>query len=236
MSSCSPIRAVLFDLDGTLLDSNMEAFLPHYFKTLSACVAHLVKGDRFIDCLLQATQAMVGNDGRATNAEVFAEAFYPLIGFPREELEPVFERFYDQEYPKLQTHTRRKPEARGLVGSAFDLGYAVVIATNPLFPAKAIAYRMQWAGIDGFPYNLITSFENSRACKPNLLYYQNIFTQIGQPAEACLVVGNEGLDMIAARLGCPTYLVTDHAVALDPAIPEPTYRGTLLELERDLRR
>ena len=25
-------QAVLFDLDGTLLDSNMENFLPHYFS------------------------------------------------------------------------------------------------------------------------------------------------------------------------------------------------------------
>jgi FMN phosphatase YigB (HAD superfamily) len=236
MSHPPPIRAVLFDLDGTLLDSNMDAFLPHYFKALSASVAHLVAGDLFIDCLLKATQAMVKNDGRATNAEVFAEAFYPRIGHPRQSLEPVFECFYEKEYPKLEPFTRRKPEARRVVGSAFDLGHTVVIATNPLFPARAIDCRMRWAGIEGFPYSLITSFENSRACKPNLLYFRNIFDQIGLAAEACLVVGNEALDMVAARLGCPTFLVTDHATALGPEIPEPTYRGTLLELEILLRR
>jgi FMN phosphatase YigB (HAD superfamily) len=235
MGSRSAIRAVLFDLDGTLLDSNMETFLPHYFKALSACVAHLVASERFIECLLQATQAMLANDGRATNAEVFAQAFYPKIGQPRETLEPVFERFYEKEYPKLEHLTRRKPEARRVVGSAFELGHKVVIATNPLFPAKAITCRMGWAGIEGYPYSLVTSFENSRACKPNLRYFSDITARLGLEAEACLVVGNEDLDMVAVRLGCPTFLVTDHAAALGPEIPEPTYRGTLLDLEKMLQ-
>jgi FMN phosphatase YigB (HAD superfamily) len=236
VKSPTPIRAVLFDLDGTLLDSNMQTFLPSYFKALSACVAHLVAGERFVECLLQATRAMLDNDGRETNAEVFARAFYPKIGHPRESLEPVFERFYDQEYPKLGHLTRRIPEARRVVSSAFELGHKVVIATNPLFPAKAIAYRMQWAGIEGLPYSLVTSYENSRACKPNLRYFKDILAQVGLGAEACLVVGNEDLDMVAARLGCPTFLVTDHAAALGPEIPKPTYRGTLRELEKLLKR
>jgi FMN phosphatase YigB (HAD superfamily) len=230
------IRAVLFDLDGTLLDSRMDAFLPSYFKALSACVAHLVSAERFIECLLQATQVMMDNDGQATNEEVFARAFYAKIGHPRESLEPIFERFYDQEYPKLEHLTRRIPEARRVVSSAFELGRKVVIATNPLFPAKAIATRMRWADIEGLPYNLITSYENSRACKPNLRYFADILTHLGLAAESCLVVGNEDLDMVAARLGCPTFLVTDHAAALDPQIPKPIYLGTLLDLEKLLER
>jgi FMN phosphatase YigB (HAD superfamily) len=236
VKSPTPIRAVLFDLDGTLLDSNMQTFLPSYFKALSACVAHLVAGERFVECLLQATQAMMDNDGRETNAEVFARAFYPKIGHPKESLEPVFERFYDQEYPKLGHLTRRIPGARRVVSSAFELGHKVVIATNPLFPAKAIDTRMQWAGIEGLPYNLVTSYENSRACKPNLRYFTDILAYLGLAAESCLVVGNEDLDMVAARLGCPTFLVTDHAAALGPEIPQPTYRGTLLDLEKLLER
>ena len=34
-------QAILFDLDGTLLDSNMENFLPHYFSRLAVWVAHI---------------------------------------------------------------------------------------------------------------------------------------------------------------------------------------------------
>lgn len=35
------IKAILFDLDGTLLDQ-MEAFWPHYFQALAACLAHIL--------------------------------------------------------------------------------------------------------------------------------------------------------------------------------------------------
>ena len=33
------IRAILFDLDGTLLHNDMNVFLPHYFEMLAARVA-----------------------------------------------------------------------------------------------------------------------------------------------------------------------------------------------------
>lgn len=84
----SAIRAVLFDLDGTLLDSDMNEFLPHYLRLLSARMAAILPPDEFVAHLMQASDAMVVNDGRATNEEVFAAAFYPLIGQPREKVEP----------------------------------------------------------------------------------------------------------------------------------------------------
>jgi FMN phosphatase YigB (HAD superfamily) len=224
------IRAILFDLDGTLLDNNMDVFLPHYFKMLSARMAHILPPDEFINDLLQASRVMMANDGRATNEEVFAAAFYPLAGHSRQELEPLFVDFYANEFPELQQYTRRKPEARQVVQQAFDLGYDVVIATNPLFPATAIEQRLEWADVADFPYRLVTTYENSRACKPNLLYYEQILESIGHRAEACLMVGDDDMDMVAARLGCATFLVSSLAAELNPATPEPTYRGTLSDL------
>ncbi len=224
------IQAILFDLDGTLLDADMDIFIPHYFEALSARVAHLVPPARFIPCLIQATRKMMANDGRDTNAAVFAQAFYPLVGRSRQELEPVFLDFYANDFPKLRRHTRRKPKARQVVQMAFDRDYDVIIATNPLFPATAIQQRMAWAGVDGFPYRLVTTYENSRATKPNLLYYQQILEAIGQPPQACLMVGDEDMDMVAAHLGCHTFLVPGPRTDLDPTTPEPTYRGSLADL------
>ena len=226
------VQAILFDLDGTLLDTNMNVFLPHYFDALAASVIHLVPPERFIPCLTQASGIMIANDGRDTNEAVFARSFYPALGHAREELEPLFMDFYAKEYPKLRRYTRRAPEARLAVQAAFDQGYDVVIATNPLFPLTAVEQRLEWADVADFPYRLVTTYENSRAAKPNLLYYEQILETIGQPAEACLMVGDEDMDMVAAHLGCLTFLVSGPRTDLDPTTPEPTYRGTLDDLKK----
>jgi len=225
------VKAVLFDLDGTLLDNNMDVFLPHYFKMLTARVAHILPPDEFMAHLMQASNAMVTNDGRATNEEVFAALFYPLAGHSREGVEPILEDFYANDFPELRQHTRCKPEARQVVQLAFDLGCEVVIATNPLFPASAVQQRLEWAGVADFPYQLVTTYENSCAAKPNLVYYEQILETIGCSAEQSLVVGDEDMDMVAAHLGCLTFLVPGPRTALAPATPEPTYRGTLVDLE-----
>ena len=144
--------------------------------------------------------------------------------------------FYANDFPALRQYTRRKPQARQVVQQAFDLGFDVVIATNPLFPATAIEQRLEWAGVADFPYRLVTTYENSRACKPNLLYFEHILETIGHRADACLVVGDEDMDMVAAHLGCVTFhiLPPKHRGKdrgrLDSTTPEPTYRGTLADL------
>ena len=222
-----PIRAVLFDLDGTLLHNDMNVFLPHYFERLTARVAHILPPREFMAYLMQATELMMANDGRATNEEVFAASFYPMAGHSRQELEPLFIDFYNNEYAELEAYTRRKPEARQVVQQAFDLGYDVVVATNPLFPAIATQQRLEWAGVADLPYRLVTSYENSRAAKPNLLYFEQILQTLGHPASAALVVGDEDMDMVAAHLGCLTFLVPSPRTELSPTTPLPTYGGTL---------
>ncbi len=224
------IRALLFDLDGTLLSNNMTVFLPHYFKLLSACITHIMPPERFMHHLMQATDAMRANDGRATNEEVFASAFYPAVGIPREELEPLFLSFYADEFPKLKQYTRPRPEARGLVQYALDSGYHVVVATNPVFPAVAVQHRLAWADLAGVPFHLITTYENAKATKPNPLYFRQILETIGQPAEAALVIGDEDMDMAAAHVGCRTFLIPGPRTELAPSTPEPTYRGTLADV------
>ncbi|MBN1875554.1 MAG: HAD family hydrolase [Anaerolineae bacterium] len=224
-------KAILFDLDGTLLDHNMmEDFLPPYLAALSASVARYVPPQRLVEGIMAGSAAITANDGTRTNEEVFAETFYPYVGVPREDLEPAIMNFYIHDFPQLQRYTRRKLEARRVMQTAFDLGYDVVIATNPYFPAIAVQHRLTWAGVEDFPYHKVTTYENSHFAKPDVRYFEEILCELDCPSEAALVVGDETMDMVAAQLGCLTFLVTSSATQLDDSTPPPTYQGTLADV------
>ena len=88
-------------------------------------------------------------------------------------------------------------------------------------------HRLAWAGVDGLPYRKVTTSENSHFAKPNLRYYQEILDELGTPPTNALVVGDENMDMVAAHLGCATFLIHSPATQPDRIQPPPTYQGTL---------
>jgi HAD superfamily hydrolase (TIGR01549 family) len=228
------IKAILFDLDGTLNQMEVNLFVMNYLKSIAASVAHIVPPSKVIKNLLSASKAVEMNNGEQINIDAYAEAFFPLEGHPREEIEPFFDLFYENEFSKLKEFALEKPGARSVVQKAFDKGYDVVIATTPLLPETAVRQRLDWADVGDFAYKLITTIEYSRATKPNLTYYRQICEDINHPPEACLMVGDEDKDMVAANIGCQTFLITSKNTKIDDSVPEPTYRGTLSDLEKML--
>ncbi|MFX1386620.1 MAG: HAD family hydrolase [Promethearchaeota archaeon] len=226
------IKAILFDLDGTLLDVDLDKFISQYLNLLAQSVAHLIPPKKFISKILKASKAIEENDGSKTNEDVYTDLFFPLEGYTREEIMPFLDKFYRQDFSRLRQYTRKKPEARLVIQKAFEKDYDVVIATTPLLPATAIEQRLEWAGVADFPYRLITTIENSHATKSltHLLYYDQILDKIGYPAEACLMVGDEEKDMVAARLGMKTFFILQKNIKFHPEIPEPTYKGSLSDL------
>ncbi|MBI4916727.1 MAG: HAD family hydrolase [Acidobacteria bacterium] len=233
------LRALLLDLDGTLLDNPMDRFIPAYFQALTRWVADRVPPDALIRELLRATRAMELGDGSGpTNEETFAAHFYPALGVDRAELEPEFRRFYAEAFPSLQVFTRARPEARLLVGAAFAQGLDVVIATNPVFPRAAIEERLAWAGVgvDSFAYALVTCYEEMHATKSDPAYYHEILARIGTPAPDCLMVGDDWQwDMVtAATCGIPGFWVSD-AEAPPTTLSIPLAgRGSLADVLRRL--
>ena len=165
-----------------------------------------------------------------SDEEVFSNTFFPIEGYEMDELQPLFTKFYEEDYKELKKFTTKKPEARKVIQTAFDKDYKVVIATTPVFPLTAIEQRLDWAGIGDFPYDLITSIENSCATKPNLLYYQLIFKYLNLSAKECIMVGDEDKDMVCANLGSQTFLVNSSNTNLSTETPKPTYRGKLEKL------
>ncbi len=224
------LKAILFDLDGTLIDVDLSQFIPGYLKLLANSVAHLIPPKKMVPAILKASEFINNNDGKISNEEVFSNVFFPVEGYEKDDIQPLFTKFYEEDFKELQKFTKKKPEARKVIQTAFNKKYKVVIATTPVLPLTAIEQRLDWAGIGDFPYDLITSIENSCATKPNLLYYQLIFKFLNLSAKECIMVGDEAKDMVCAKLGSQTLLVNSSNTNLTAETPEPTYRGKLEKL------
>ena len=204
------IKTVLFDLDGTLLPMDQEAFVKAYTERLAAyMLPHGYDPETLIRFLWLGTGAMVKNDGKRTNEDVFWEVFSAGVGKDARRDEPIFAQFYDTEFNKAKDSCGFAPEAAGVVLSLKERGFRVVLATNPLFPHMATENRIRWAGLTPEDFDLYTTYENSRFCKPNPAYYEEILEKIGCRAEECTMVGNDvDEDMVAGKLGMKTFLLT----------------------------
>lgn len=201
---------LLLDLDDTLLQNDIDVFLPHYLKALSVHLSDRFDGDQLIHQLLAGTQNMLRNrDPRFTAEEAFDQVFYPALHTTKQDLNTALTSFYGEVFPTLQGLTRSRPAAQALVKAAFERGYQVVVATNPLFPATAIHQRLEWAGLSPreYPFALITTYETMHFTKPSIAYYAEILGQLGWPDQPAVMVGNNLVDDIqpAAALGLPTY-------------------------------
>ncbi len=223
-------KALLFDMDGTLVNNSMDTFLPPYFAALTTKLAGLVAPQVLVAQLQASTQLMMKNDNPAlTNAEVFAADFFPKIGLPREKLMPLFEEFYEKEYRELRAFVSPVEGAREIVQRAFALHHSIAIATAPLFPLTALKQRLEWGGLADFPYALITDYETMHSSKPSPAYYREIAARLGRSPQECVMIGNEvHMDILPARhAGMKTFWITD-AAELPTDVPAD-WRGTLAD-------
>lgn len=202
------IKSIWFDLDGTLLYNDMENFSKEYFTLIAEKISYLGNPEFIISNLQKAVYYMMENKGPKTNEEAFWDKFISLTNMDKDKLWEFFDKFYREDFPRLKHLTRPHPYARKVVKLAFDLGLKVVIATNAVFPLVAIKERLSWAGIEDFPYYLITSMEIMHSCKPHLEYYREILDFVKEEPENCLMVGNDVREDISAKkLLINTYLV-----------------------------
>lgn len=205
------ITTVLFDLDGTLLPMDQDVFVKDYFGRIAAKLAPQgYDPKKLVDTIWRGTGAMVKNDGSKTNEEAFWKLAVSVYGDKIVLDKHFFDEFYETEFDKIKAVCGFHPAASEIVHSLKEKEYRVALATNPIFPARATQWRIQWAGLKPEDFELYTTYENSRYCKPNLDYYRDILKQLNVSPEECLMVGNDvGEDMIAEQLGMKVFLLTD---------------------------
>ena len=208
------LNGVLFDLDGTLLDIDLDSFFREYFSALGPVLAEALGRDGDVraglDAVLEGTQAMSLPHPTSTNREVFNARFHELTGsdLDLDEYARPLERFYRNVFPSLRGSMGPMDGAREAVETALGLGLKVAIATNPIFPRSAIEERMRWAGVADLDVHLVTTYENMHAAKPSPAYFVETAELLGvEPAEALMVGDDRVLDMTAADVGMRTFYV-----------------------------
>ncbi len=209
-------QAVLFDLDGTLLPMDEATFVKCFYSLLVPYVTPEGKSYGEIgEMLKQSLEHVIKNDGSVTNQQAFI-GFYEEYGrmnncdFKIDSIEEFYATVFDKQ---VRVSCGYDPIAAQVVEYLKSIGVPVILATNPFFPRVGTYARLDWAGLDPDDFSYITTYENSHYCKPNLMYYKEVFAQTSLDPEKCLMVGNNvAEDMIAANLGCDVYLITRNLI------------------------
>lgn len=208
------LDAVLFDLDGTLLDIDLDMFLQAYFSLLGPVVADVIGNGISARDALQAviagTEAMTSPHPGLSNRDAFNRSFRHDTGVDLGDVVAAehLERFYEQQFPSLKGGYGPVTGADAVLAVARRHGLRLALATNPIFPLSAIEERMRWGGIASADFDLVTSYENMHACKPLPHYYRSIAECLGVEPDRCLMVGDDPvLDMAAADVGMRTFYV-----------------------------
>lgn len=204
-------KVVLFDLDGTLLPMNQELFIKSYFSMIASKLEQYgYEPKQLIESIWKGTGAMIQNDGCISNEKAFWNAVVGIYGENIKNDMVYFDEFYREDFDKVRKSCGFTPYAAKVIDLIKQKGLRLVLATNPIFPAIATEKRIKWAGLLPSDFELYTTYENFRYCKPNLAYYEDILHKLNVQPEECLMVGNDvSEDMIASKLGMKVFLLTD---------------------------
>ena len=206
------IKAVLFDLDGTLLPMDQEEFVKVYFGLLAKRLAPLgYETETLKKVFWGGVAAMVKNDGSRTNEEAFWAVFTGVYGASSIDEKPYIDEFYKTEFNKAQSVCGFSEKAKEIVELVREKGLTPVLATNPLFPHTATENRMRWAGLEPEMFAAYTTYEDCHYCKLNPKYYEELLQKLGLKSEECVMVGNDfDEDILPTQmLGMKGFLLTD---------------------------
>jgi len=224
------LEALLFDLDGTLLQVRMSRFLESYFPLLAARFGAGGDLPRFRAALIDSVREMMhSRDGKRLLSTVFLESFAPKVDRDAAGVTAVFEEFHRDGIDALRSLTKPLPEARPLLERAAALGYDIALATNPVFFRPAIDARLRWAGLGSFPFRFVSSADNMHFSKPHAEYFAELLEKIGREPSRCLMIGDDpAMDMPAREAGLATWFVPTEGKSLEREGSD--YSGSLADL------
>ncbi|MBQ7765605.1 MAG: HAD family hydrolase [Lachnospiraceae bacterium] len=226
------MKAILFDMDRTLVPMDEEMFIKTYFGGLARKLCPVgVEKDPLIAAIWKATGGMIRNDGNHTNYDIFWNVFAEELKVDAAPFMEASDAFYRQEFYDVKKVTGENPLAAEAIKAAREAADYVVLASQPIFPMAAQLARASFVGLKKEDFDMITAYETECYAKPNPKYYEAICKRLGVEPKDCLMIGNdEKEDMYAAsQAGLNCYLVTDHINAREE-YPWDGLRGTFKDM------
>jgi phosphoglycolate phosphatase len=185
-----PVRAVVFDLDGTLIDS-----VPDITVALNRCL--VTRGRAELD--EEGVARLVGGGAR----ELVARAFGPDM--PPAGIDSALSDFLTGYRAEPVALTRLYPGARELLDALRSAGLPLAICTNK--PQDLTMLILGHLSLNG-DFSVVWGGEPGKPLKPDAACLRSVCSALGvMPAEA-IMVGDSLTDVDAARAaGCPVIAV-----------------------------
>ena len=209
------IKAIFFDLDGTLLPMDEDKFTKMYFNLLATrAKTRGYEEKQIIQTILSGTKKMYLNDGTSTNEDVFWQNFYKTYKTDIQEEKEFFNTFYKEEFHKTKSCCEENKLAKEIVTYCKDNFPLVILSTNPIFPKIATEKRMSFVSLTIDDFDYITTYENSSFCKPNPKYFLMLLEKFNLKPEEVILFGNNELEdgYCATSIGIKTYMVGSYII------------------------
>jgi len=236
LEQTATVKGVLFDLDGTLLQVEMREFVQAYIDGLAKHFPDVPDPAAFGRAIKASIRALLASEeGVASNEEFFLSVLGRHLGIEAALCGERLARYCANGMAGLEPLVRPLALARDILTRCFERGLKVVVATNPVFPRPMVEARLRWAGIADFPFDHVTTFDNSRYCKPHPGYFRDVLGRLGLAPQECVMVGNDTEHDLGARAaGIPTFLVDTWLLDRARGDYVTDYRGGHLDLFRFL--
>jgi FMN phosphatase YigB (HAD superfamily) len=141
------LKAVLFDLDNTLIHFGERQFFQGYIPAVTKVFADVMPGNLFLDRLLSSTGEVLRNDAQMLNVDCFMNAFCKGSEPQRDEFWKRLMTFYVTEYDQFRSLASAPAGAREMLLQLRERSLKLVIASNPLWPSIAQNKRLAWADL-----------------------------------------------------------------------------------------
>ena len=209
------IKAILFDLDGTLLPMNEDEFINKYFDLLTSRMAKYgYDKEKLAKSIWLGTKAMYENDGKNTNEDVFWNKIVTIYGESILKDKDKFDEFYLNEFKETKSCCKENKLAREIIDFCKDNVEFVILATNPLFPRAGTLTRMSFIDLKEDDFDLVTTYEDQYFLKPNPKYFINILEKFNLKPEEVIMFGNNNLEdaLCSKQVGIKCYLVDGYII------------------------